>query len=295
MVPFMSARVAIGLPTYNRPTLLKAALDSLTSQTHENVEIVVSDNASPDPRVAAILESTAAADPRVRYIRQPANQGAAANFRCVLDASDAPFFMWASDDDIWAPEFVARCLAMLQATPNARMAFASIDNINLDGVRVRSYSGFSRFTSTGNRAVDLVRFLDEPEMSGKANLIYGLFETNALKSLVAECWDAAGWQQWGGDVVMVAAFLARYSIVASDEVLLHKRLPTHDGAQLVLRNTATYLPPPSHVVSFVRRHGAVAPDAAARRLMLQRHQRRLRRSTMHSANAHSIVRSARPT
>lgn len=258
----MHRRVAIGLPTYNRPDLLRKAVESLQAQTYRNLDILISDNASPDSRVRTTIEQLAAHDPRIRYLRRPRNEGPAANFKAVFRDADAPYFMWASDDDLWDPHFVERCLGLLDAHPDAQMAFAGIDNINLNGVVVRTYPGFSRHTSTGDRSADALRFIAEPEILGKANLIYGLYRMDALRAVVEACWDNAGFDRWGGDVVLVFAFISRHPIVGTDDVLLHKRVPTTSPQPLHIRDPRTYLVSPLHLLSFVRRHQEVAPDAA---------------------------------
>ena len=40
--------VSVGIPTYNRLTGLRTAVESVLTQDYENVEIVISDNASND-------------------------------------------------------------------------------------------------------------------------------------------------------------------------------------------------------------------------------------------------------
>ena len=39
--------VSVGIPTYKRVELLKKTIDSIVNQTHKNIEIIISDNASP--------------------------------------------------------------------------------------------------------------------------------------------------------------------------------------------------------------------------------------------------------
>jgi glycosyltransferase involved in cell wall biosynthesis len=110
--------VSIGLPVFNGMPDLPNALESLLAQDAPDIEIVISDNASEDG-TAAYCKATAARDSRIRYFRNEANQGAAANFQRVVDLSTAPFFAWAAHDDLYSPSFVSRCLAVLLAHPEA--------------------------------------------------------------------------------------------------------------------------------------------------------------------------------
>src|SRR2546426_11874154 len=72
--------VSIGLPTYNRSEFLAGVLNNFRRQTFEDFELIVSDNASPDPEVARLCERIAAEDPRIRYVRHDKNLGSMANF-----------------------------------------------------------------------------------------------------------------------------------------------------------------------------------------------------------------------
>ena len=253
----VSRLVTIGLPAYNRPRLLQTALESLQAQTYRNIEILVSDNASPDPEVARIVERLARDDNRIRYRRRDANYGAAANFKSVLDCAASPYFMWASDDDVWERHFVERCLSLLDQYPRAQMAFGTVDNINLDDVTVRRYEGFSKYMSTGINSSDALRFVHEAEIFGKANLVYGLFRTAAIREVVKKYWEAVGFERWGGDIVLIFAFICRYPIACSDEVLLHKRVISRETSPIDPR---VYFVPPMEFASYVRRHVAVAPN-----------------------------------
>ena len=69
----MSPRFSIVIPTRNRAGLLRGALTTALAQTHDDVEIVVSDNASHDDTAEVVSEL---GDDRVRFVRadQPLSQ-----------------------------------------------------------------------------------------------------------------------------------------------------------------------------------------------------------------------------
>src|SRR5229473_2324672 len=100
--------VTIGLPTYNRASELKRAVESVLAQDYSNLELVISDNASTDD-TQLVCERFCAQDNRIRYIRQPTNRGAAANFHEVLQRAGGEFFMWLGDDDWLDSSYVAQC------------------------------------------------------------------------------------------------------------------------------------------------------------------------------------------
>jgi glycosyltransferase involved in cell wall biosynthesis len=106
--------VTIGIPTCNRVTQFERALASAMAQSYQNVEIVISDNASTDG-TKALCAQVAAADSRVRVLRQATNIGAAPNFRAVLEAATGAYFMWLADDDWIEPTYVSECAGFLAA------------------------------------------------------------------------------------------------------------------------------------------------------------------------------------
>jgi glycosyltransferase involved in cell wall biosynthesis len=117
----MRPLLSVGIPAYNRPESLERAVRSALGQTLRDLEVVVSDDASPDPGVARIAERLAQEDARVRFFRQPRNLRHAGNYRWVLEAARGEFFMWLSDDDWLDPAYAGRCLAELCAEPRHRL------------------------------------------------------------------------------------------------------------------------------------------------------------------------------
>src|SRR5262245_9492626 len=119
--------ITIGLPTFNRADFLKTALESFRAQTFSDFELLISDNASPDPRVRELCERAATEDERVRYVRHDDNRGPNANFCYVWEQAHSPYFMWASDDDVWPPDFIARAIAALTENPRFSAWFCQIE------------------------------------------------------------------------------------------------------------------------------------------------------------------------
>lgn len=109
--------VSVGMPVYNGERTIRQALQSILAQSHANLELFISDNASTD-RTGEICEEFAKHDARIRYHRQERNLGGAANFKYVLDQASGSYFMWAGADDIRSPDFVACNLAFLEQHPD---------------------------------------------------------------------------------------------------------------------------------------------------------------------------------
>ena len=101
--------ISIGVPVYNGASDgLLSTLDSIISQSFENFELVISDNASTD-ETREICQDYARRDRRVRYYVNDANIGAGVNFNRVFELSRGRFFKWAAADVQCLPGMLQRC------------------------------------------------------------------------------------------------------------------------------------------------------------------------------------------
>lgn len=123
-------RLAIGLPVYNGENFLAETLDSLLGQSFSDFLIVICDNASTDGTGQICLDY-ASRDARITYWRNPKNIGAGPNYREVFHRAPAcELFKWAAHDDLYDPDYLARCIARLDADQDMALCHsrtASID------------------------------------------------------------------------------------------------------------------------------------------------------------------------
>lgn len=133
-----SPRITIGLPVYNGERYLAAALESLLSQTYTDFEILVSDNASTDS-TADIVTCFALRDDRIRVLRSPENQGSVWNFNNVFRYCRTPYFTWAAHDDVRSPEYLERCIEVLDRDPSIALCYSRGTLIDASGAEIRRF------------------------------------------------------------------------------------------------------------------------------------------------------------
>ena len=111
--------LSLCIPTYNRANLLRQALEAAMVQANENVEIVVSDNASTDG-TEAVLAEIASASPGIclRVFRQVQNWGPDANIYEAVKQARGEFVYILSDDDVLLPGAVEKLFSLIEAYPN---------------------------------------------------------------------------------------------------------------------------------------------------------------------------------
>ena len=116
--------------------------------------------------------------------------------------------------------------------------------------------GASRFTSTDDKRADVIRYLREPEGLGKANIYHSLFLKEALDATLRAYPIRTG---WGTDFSFNLAFLTRFDIIGTDEVLFYKRVIRRSvedqpdaPTPIVIRNVERYTFRPRNAFGYIR-------------------------------------------
>lgn len=166
--------VSIGIPTYNRAEQLARAAESVLAQTHDNLALTISDNASSDG-TEAYCRALCERDSRVRYLRSPVNRGPTANFNVLFGALDGDYAMVLSDDDWLERDYVASCLQALRADRGLALVCGRARYLR-DGEVVRTGVDLQLLDdSPVKRVLGYLRDVDEN------GVFYGLMEREVLR------------------------------------------------------------------------------------------------------------------
>lgn len=123
--------ISVGVLSYKRPHLLCHALNSVASQTYQNLEVLISDNGSNDPEIRVLISSFAARFPNARVFLHEQNRGAFWNFRFVLEQARGPLFVWLADDDYWSPNYL-EILAATRGRGRLSLSYSACAPISLE-------------------------------------------------------------------------------------------------------------------------------------------------------------------
>jgi glycosyltransferase involved in cell wall biosynthesis len=161
---------------FNGENYLDEALDSILAQTYSDFELIISDNASTD-RTEEICRAYAARDERVRYFRNETNLGVAKNYNRVFELSSGEYFKWAAHDDLCAPEYLERCVEILDREPDVVLCYPKTSIIDEHGEFVRNhFDGFNLRSAKPHE-----RFRDFLHVHGLCNPIVGLIRARTLE------------------------------------------------------------------------------------------------------------------
>lgn len=171
--------ITVGLPVRNGETYLTPMLEGVLTQTYQDFELIISDNASKD-RTADICLDFAKRDPRIRYHRQAAVLPPAVNHNFVLQKVGGSYFKWHSHDDVCGPDFLRKCLDALEDDRSAVLAYPRAKIIDSQGCETEDYA-YEMRTDDRRPYVRFGSMLRADHRRYAAFEIYGLMRMSALR------------------------------------------------------------------------------------------------------------------
>ena len=170
-------RVSIGLPVFNGERYLKEALDSLLAQTYTDFDLIISDNASTDNTERICLDYVAK-DRRVRYYRLEKNLGMAANYKRVFELRTGEYFKWAAADDVCMPDYLSRCVEVLDSDSSVVLVCAKAMYIDENGALLSK--GAPAWSVQSDYPYERLRYIICVQSDAKVDAWSGVVRADAL-------------------------------------------------------------------------------------------------------------------
>jgi glycosyltransferase involved in cell wall biosynthesis len=104
----VTPEISAVVPTHNRRDLLQLTLRTVLGQRDVDLEVIVVDDASTDDTAAVV---TGLGDPRIRLIRHDRPTGVSTARNHGAREAAGAWLAFCDDDDLWAPDKLARQLA----------------------------------------------------------------------------------------------------------------------------------------------------------------------------------------
>ena len=123
------AKVSIVLATYNGEKYLKEQLDSLLSQSHKNIEILIGDDQSTDGTVSIVKEYQKN-NPFIHVYQHENNLGCDKNFEFLCSKAEGEYIAFSDQDDLWHQDKIKH---LLQNIGDCDLAYGPSQLVNRDG------------------------------------------------------------------------------------------------------------------------------------------------------------------
>lgn len=109
--------LAILMATYNGAKYVRQQLDSLLAQTCQNFAIFISDDGSSDETLKIVEQYANQYPKKIFILTDPVlHKGAAGRFFWLLEQTDASYYMFCDQDDVWLPDKIERTSAKMYET-----------------------------------------------------------------------------------------------------------------------------------------------------------------------------------
>ncbi len=135
------------IPVYNRPAMLRRAVQSVLEQTYRPIEVVIADDGSTDGETVRVGRELEAQQPEcVRYFAQ-VNGGPGLARNVGLAHARGEFIQYLDSDDTLLPAKFARQVADLRAHPECGISYCITQRVNNEGQTCLSHRTGQRFDS----------------------------------------------------------------------------------------------------------------------------------------------------
>lgn len=129
-------RVSSVIPFYNRPKLLKRAVDSVIAQSYQNIELIVVDDASTNATVETALsgrrEEMDNRFERVVLHRHERNLGVSVARNTGVELSNGEYVAFLDDDDVWEPRKINKQIRVM-SEDGVGLVYCGVRRVGPDG------------------------------------------------------------------------------------------------------------------------------------------------------------------
>jgi glycosyltransferase involved in cell wall biosynthesis len=170
--------VTVGLPLFDGKRWIGQAVEAILAQSFGDFELLISDNCSTDGSYE-ICESYARKDSRIRLLRNRRNVGVTENFNITCRMAAGRYFKYASCNDLCAPDFLLRCVEVLEAHPDVVVCHPRTRRMMEDTGECEDYTPTLHLMSDN----PLERMITYLESVGLNNAIQGLIRLDVLRRI----------------------------------------------------------------------------------------------------------------
>ncbi len=197
------------MPVYNRPVELERALNAVLSQTYANIEIIVSNNCSPNAKVEELVKRYSLQDSRIKYYYQENPIPVIEHFKYVLSQATGEYFMFLADDDWLDVNYIEQCFSFLINNPNYSLACGECAYHKQTGELIEKVKMVSSEWSSPMKRV--LTYYQNVKLNG---YYYSLRKTSLSKQIPLQ-------NKIGSDWLYLAALIFRGKVKVIENTFMH--------------------------------------------------------------------------
>lgn len=177
--------VTVGIPMYNAEKYISYAIQSVLTQTHFNLELIITDDGSNDKSMEIV---NAIADPRIILLSDGENKGISYRLNQQIELAQGKYFFRMDADDIMFPDRIKKQIEFLENNPD-------VDVVGSSSVVIGDRNEILGFRSTIN-ITNLKKtlcqvFFNHPTVAGRT----AWFKVNKYNLLLSGVEDFELWHR----------------------------------------------------------------------------------------------------
>lgn len=199
--------VSVLIPAYNAEKTINRCLDSILSQTYQNIELIIVNDGSKD-NTLSILSDYAEKDDRILVCNQP-NEGVASARNTGLRNANGNYILYVDADDWIEPNMIQRMMNLME---DADIVFCGNDHAETP--RKTEFIGNAEIEYWDQQR-QLLEFMKHKRMTGM------LWNKLIRRSITEGCWfnEKTG---YGEDAEFLWKVLKNsHTMVVTNEILYH--------------------------------------------------------------------------
>jgi hypothetical protein len=131
--------VTVVLTTYDRREFLPEAIETVTEQTYDEIELVVVDDHSPESPQDIVENASREGLRDIIFARHEENMGASAARNTGIRRANGELIALLDDDDLWEPDKIERQVAKFRRSGNeVGVVCTGIRSVDADGTTIRT-------------------------------------------------------------------------------------------------------------------------------------------------------------
>lgn len=137
----MSIKFSVLIPTYNRAHYLEECVSSVRAVKYDNLEVIISNNASEDDTESIIISHMG--DGRIRYYKQDYNVGAELNILKLLESATGDYLVFLTDDDLLNVNCIFEINRIINTYPSIGVILHALNRV--DARSNKAYDDYNPF------------------------------------------------------------------------------------------------------------------------------------------------------
>lgn len=232
--------VSICIPTFNGEKFIEECIQSILTQTYQNLEIVFSDDSSTDGTLTIVENLLSQSNVNYKIIFNENERGLAANWNNAIKNSNGKYIKFVFQDDVLKESCVSELIKIAESEPNVGLVYCKRDFIIEENYN--DHEWIEKFKELHNSWNELV--VQTGVLSGKEYLRDSAILSEPLNKigepttvlLLKSCFDEMGYFDSNLsqllDAEMWYRIMTKYNIGFVDEELCSFRLHSEQTTEL---------------------------------------------------------------